>query len=197
MVNDEGIAAEQIVQAVWPGLDPDLLRSPQVQEHPIPGTAASCVWLVRAAQLDHPMQAYVGRWPDGAVRVLSDDPAAFQDLMNAVGVRLDHVHVALAYIREFVEVTRGASVIVREVATPQDLRWRPGSPAEEDRRAAFLSSHEIEGPVAERTVDGFRVELTLVVDQRIQRNVFDVSPNGRISASYQVIADDLPLPIAR
>jgi hypothetical protein len=197
MANDDGIAAEAVAQAVWPGLGTQLLRAAQVEEHPVPGTDASCVWLVRAVQLDHPMQAYVGRWPNGQVRLLTDDPEAWMDLIDAVGVSLDDAHVALAYVREFVEVTRGASVLVREVSGPEDLPWRPGSPAEEARRTAFLSNHDIEGPVAEQTAEGFHVELTLVVDQRIQRNMFDVGLDGRITASFRVIATDLPLPIAR
>jgi len=41
------------------------------------------------------------------------------------------------------------------------------------------------------------IELTLVVKQRIQRNLFDVTPDGRITASFQVVAEDLPLPIVR
>jgi len=39
--------------------------------------------------------------------------------------------------------------------------------------------------------------LTLVVDQRIQRNSFEVSRDGRLSATFQVLAEDLPLPIIR
>ena len=38
--------------------------------------------------------------------------------------------------------------------------------------------------------------MTLVVDNRLQRNEFDVSHDGTISASYQVLADGLPFPIA-
>lgn len=38
--------------------------------------------------------------------------------------------------------------------------------------------------------------MTLVVDNRLQRNEFDVSRDGTISASYQVLADGLPFPIA-
>jgi hypothetical protein len=53
-------------------------------------------------------------------------------------------------------------------------------------------------PVAARTTDGFHVELTLVVDQRLQRNEFDVDPDGRIThTSFRVLAERLPLPIAR
>lgn len=52
-------------------------------------------------------------------------------------------------------------------------------------------------PVAEGVESGFHIELTLVVEQRIQRNMFDVTRDGRITASFQVIAEDLPLPIVR
>lgn len=44
---------------------------------------------------------------------------------------------------------------------------------------------------------GFHIEVTLVVQQRVQRNMFDVTADGTISASFRVIADELPLPMAR
>lgn len=198
MVHDGGIAVQEVARAVGPGLGSEVIRgSAQVQQHAVPGTDSPCVWVVRGANLDHPLQAFVGRWPDGTVRVLSDDPAAWMELMDAVGVRLDDELSALAYVRAFVEVTRGPSVIVHEVAGPDDLRWRPGSPAEERRREAYLASETFPAAVAERVGDGFHVELTLVVDQRVQRNFFEVRPDGQVTASYRVLADDLPLPIAR
>jgi hypothetical protein len=143
------------------------------------------------------LQAYVGRWPDGEVRVLSDDQGAWAELIDAVGVQITDPATALAYVRQFLEVTRGPSVIVRELAGLEDLHWRPGSVAEEERRAAFESGARIEGPAAEVAVDGFHVEVTLVVDQRVQRNLFDVTADGLINASFRVLAEELPLPITR
>ena len=64
-------------------------------------------------------------------------------------------------------------------------------------RARFVSGPPIEAPIVKPSNGGCRVELTLVVDQRVQRNVFDVGRDGSIEAGYRVLADDLPLPIAR
>jgi hypothetical protein len=88
-------------------------------------------------------------------------------------------------------------VIVREVRDAADLRWRPGSSSEEANRARFEAGPPIEGPIVEPSDGGLHVELTLVVDQRLQRNVFDVGRDGSIHTGHRVLADDLPLPIAR
>ena len=192
------IALESVAEAVGPGLGAHVLNGDaELLPTRVPGVADTVVWLVRDEHLDHPLQAYVGRWPAGEVRVLSDDQAAWAALMAAAGVQITDPATALDYVRQFLEVTRGTSVIVHEVAGPDDLHWRPGSVAEEESRSAFLAGGEIEGPVADVAAGGFHVEVTLVVDQRVQRNLFDVTADGLIAASFRVIADELPLPIAR
>jgi hypothetical protein len=143
------------------------------------------------------MQAYVGVWPDGAVRLLSDDQPAFFDLVAATGAVIGDPSTALDYVRAFLELTRGPQVIVREVKDVADLRWRPGSVAEEANRARLEAGPPFEPPVVEPADGGYHVELTLVVDQRVQRNVFAVGHDGSIRSGYRVLADDLPLPIAR
>ncbi len=193
-----GIDPDAIAAAVGPGLG-DGVRSGAAELRPVdvPGVDGPVVWLVRDEQLAHPLQAYVGRWPSGEVRVLSDDQDAWAELMRAAGAQLDGAESALGYVRQFLEITRGPAVTVRELSDPQSLPWRPGSPDEERRRAEFLASGPIDGPVAETTGEGFHVELTLMVGQRVQRNLFDVGRDGTINASFRVLADDLPLPIVR
>jgi hypothetical protein len=89
-------------------------------------------------------------------------------------------------------------VIVRPVTSLADLRWRPGSDEEETAKAALLADPPSWRTLAERTSEGFHVELTLVVDQRLQRNRFDLTTDGRIiSTSFEVLAEHLPLPMAR
>jgi hypothetical protein len=154
-------------------------------------------WLVRDDGADHPMQCHVGVWPDGAVRLLSDDQPAFFDLVAATGADIGDPSTAIGYVRAFLEITRGPAVIVRELGDAADLRWRPGSQAEEANRARFEADPPIEPSVVEPSDGGFHVELTLVVDQSVQRNVFDVGRDGSIRAGYRVLADGLPLPIAR
>ena len=164
----------------------------------VPGIKGRVVWRVRGESGPHPWQVYVGVWPDGSMRVLTADQDAWEDLVAATGARLaDETH-ARSYVETFLEVTRGAMVIVRSVSSLDDLRWRPGSAEEEKARAALLADPPSTAPVVARTADGFHVELTLVVDQRLQRNLFDVTRTGEITkSSFQVLAERLPLPIAR
>jgi hypothetical protein len=190
--------ASGVADAVGAGLGPAVLAGTAIlQPVPIPGVGEDVAWLIRDDDADHPMQAHVGVWPDGSVRLLSDDQAAFFDLVAAAGADIGDPATALGYVRAFLEVTKGPAVIVREVGEPADLRWRPGSPNEQANRARFEAERLIEPPVAEPSDGGFRVELTLVVDQRVQRNMFDVGRDGSIQSTYRVLADDLPLPIAR
>jgi hypothetical protein len=164
----------------------------------IPGIEPTVVWRVRDESGAHPWQRYVGVWPDGAVRILTADQGAWDDLVAATGADLGDEGEARAYVETYLEVTRGAMVIVRPIASLDELRWRPGSDDEEAAKGALLADPPAVAPVAARTTDGFHVELTLVVDQRLQRNEFDVDPDGRIThTSFRVLAERLPLPIAR
>jgi hypothetical protein len=162
------------------------------------GVDTTIVWRVRDELADHPWQAYVGRWPDGQVRMLTADQEAWAQLVQAVGAHLTDAEQAREYVEAFLEVTRGAMVLVQPVTSLDDLRWRPGSDSEEAAKAALLASPPDLAPVATRSGDGFHVELALVVDQRLQRNSFDVSTSGDITnASFDVLADGLPLPFIR
>ena len=182
--------AQTVAGVVGPGMGPAVLAgTATLRAIPIPGVGDD--------DADHPAQAHVGAWPDGTVRMLSDDQPAFFDLVAAAGADVRDPETALGYVRAFLEVTRGPMVIVREVGDAAELRWRPGSEAEEASRAAFEAGPPLEPAVAEASGDGFHVELTLVVDQRVQRNTFDVGRDGSIRSSYRVLARDLPLPIAR
>ena len=118
--------------------------------------------------------------------------------MAATGAQLTDAAEARAYIETFLEVTRGSMVIVEPVTSLADLHWRPGSDNEERAKAALIANPPPMEPVAERTDGGFHVELTLVVDQRLQRNEFDLTGTGEIRrSSFRILAERLPLPIAR
>jgi hypothetical protein len=164
----------------------------------VPGIETTVVWRVRGESGPHPWQVYVGAWPDGSVRVLTADQDAWGELVAATGARLEDEAQARSFVETFLEVTRGALVIVRPVGSLDDLRWRPGSDEEDDAKAALLADPPAMAPSVDPTPDGFRVELTLVVDQRLQRNVIDVTRAGEIAkTSFRVLAEHLPLPIAR
>jgi hypothetical protein len=164
----------------------------------VPGTEATVVWRVRSESGSHPWQVYVGVWPGGSVRVLTADQDAWADLVAATGVRLETGTQARAYVETYLEVTRGAMVSVEPISSLDDLRWRPGSDSEEAARVALLADPPSIEPEAAATTDGFHVELTLVVDQRLQRNRFDLTNAGEvIGSSYDILAEDLPLPIVR
>ncbi len=164
----------------------------------VPGIEAAVVWRVLGESGSHPWQVYVGTWPDRSARVLTADQGAWADLVAATGARLDDEGQARSFVEAFLEVTRGALVIVRPVTSLDDLHWRPGSAAEEAAKAALLGSPPAMAPLLAATTDGFHVELTLVVDQHLQRNEFDVTRTGEITrTSFQVLAEHLPLPIAR
>ncbi|MFN8197293.1 MAG: hypothetical protein U0R72_03050, partial [Nakamurella multipartita] len=134
-----GLPLDALAAAVGPGLGEAVQSgSATIEPTPVPGLPGTVVWLVRDDSLDHPLQAYVGHWPDGQVRVLSDDQDAWADLVREVGAHIDTVATALGYVRAFLECTRGAGVPVREITAADELPWRPGSPEEERRRAEFL-----------------------------------------------------------
>ncbi len=164
----------------------------------VPGIRGTVVWQARDETGSHPWQVYVGVWPDGSVRVLSADQEAWAELVKATGAHLDDEPEARAYVTTYLEVTRGTQVIVQPVSSLDELRWRPGSEAEEAARAALLADPPDLASSVTATADGFHVELALVVDQRLQRNLFDVTPSGEITrTSFRVLAEHLPLPIAR
>ena len=164
----------------------------------VPGIEAGSVWRVRDEMADHPWQVYLGRWPDGRMQVLTADQDAWADLIRATGARISSADEAREYVKAYLEVTRGAMVIVQPVTSLDDLYWRPGSDSEEAAKSALLASPPDLTPVATRSDHGFHIELALVVDQRLQRNSFDVSSSGEITrASYEVLAEGLPLPFAR
>jgi hypothetical protein len=162
----------------------------------VPGMSDGAVWAVTDEPGGHPIRLYIGQFPDESARVLTADQSAWDDLVAAVGVHLHSPEQARAYVESYLEITRGAMVIVRAVTSLDQLPWRPGSDGEEAAKTALLASPPLLTATAASAGDGFHVELTLVVDQRLQRNTFDVSPGGSIQSSYRVLAEGLPLPIA-
>ncbi len=175
-------------------LDGDAKLSPVA----VPGVAPTVVWRVRGESGPHPWQRYVGAWPDGSVRVLTADQPAWASLIAAVGIHLADEGQARAYVDAYLEITRGAMVIVQPVDALDGLPWRPGSDQEEAARTDLLENPPEVAPRATRTKDGFHVERTLVVDRRLQRNTFDLTPAGEVTnATFEVLAEGLPLPIAR
>jgi hypothetical protein len=169
-----------------------------VSSYPIPGLPDDAVWRVLITDMDHSQQTYVGLWADGTGRELVDDQPAFFELVRSRGgAQLPDEGTALGYVLAFLEVTRGPSVLVRPIHASTDIPWRPGTADEEARRAALLANSPIRPPTAEPTNDGFRLEVWLVVDQRIQLNSFDVARDGTLAAEFRVVATDLPLPIVR
>lgn len=164
----------------------------------VAGIEGTVVWRVRGESGPHPWQVYVGAWPDGSMRVLTGDEDAWADLVAVTGARLTTAAQARSHVETFLDVTRGAMVIVQPVTSLDDLRWRPGSPEEEDAKAALLADPPPTAPLLDSSADGFHVELTLVVDQRLQRNLFDLTSAGEITrTSFRVLAEHLPVPIAR
>lgn len=164
----------------------------------VAGIEGTVVWRVRDESGPHPSQVYVGAWPDGTMRVLTADQDAWADLVSATGALLTSAAQARSHVETYLEVTRGAMVIVLPVISLDELRWRPGSPDEEAAKAALLADPPSTAPVVDSTADGFHVELMLVVDQRLQRNVFDLTSAGEMTqSSFRVLAEHLPLPIAR
>lgn len=164
----------------------------------VPGVAATVVWRVLGESGPHPWQLHVGVWPDGGVRVLTADQPAWASLVSATGAHIDDPAQALAYVDAYLEITRGAMVLVQPVGSLGDIPWRPGSEDEEAARAALLASPPDVAPRVARTTDGFHVERTLVVDRRLQRNEFELTTEGEVTgASFRVLAAGLPLPIAR
>ncbi|MCY7419518.1 MAG: hypothetical protein LH650_13720 [Chloroflexi bacterium] len=170
----------------------------EVEPVAVAGITETVVWRVRGESGPHPWQVYVGAWPDGSVRVLTGDQDAWTDLVGSAGAHLTSATAAGKFVETYLEVTRGAMVIVRPVTSLDDLAWRPGSAEEESAKAALLAAPPSISPVLESSDDGFHVELTLVVDQRLQRNDFNLTSAGEIShTSFRVLAEHLPLPIAR
>jgi hypothetical protein len=197
-VSGTGVDSTAIAIAVGEPLASAVLDDEaRIEAVDVPGMRESSVWSVTDELGDHPMRLYVGRWPDGSVRLLTADQEAWADLARAVGVHLGNADEARAYVEAFLEVTRGTMVLVEPVTTLDDLRWRPGSDGEEAAKDALLADPPPLSTVAEVDGDGFHVELTLVVNQRLQRNSFEVSTNGDIDSSYRVLAEGLPLPIIR
>jgi hypothetical protein len=163
----------------------------------VPGLVDGAVWQVVDDVGEHPIRVYVGAWPDGRVRVLSGDQDAWAELAAATRARVSSTKVAVGYIDAYLEATRGTMVRVQPIGGVADIEWRPGSADEEAAKAALLADPPDLATVAQATPGGFHVERALVVDQRVQRNEFDVSHHGAITASYEVLAEALPLPIIR
>lgn len=168
----------------------------EVVEASVAGAARPFLWHVNAHALEHPMGLSVVGDPEGGLAVANDDQAAFVEAAAAAGLRLRSEADALGYVRTFLEATRGPSVLVSVVDDAAGIAWRPGTDAEESRRAAVLAGGEVRPPSVTATADGYRVEVVLVVQQRLQATTLDVTPDGAVQASFRVIADELPLPIA-
>ncbi|MGD9932244.1 MAG: hypothetical protein AB7T37_00860 [Dehalococcoidia bacterium] len=190
---------QAIAIAVGPPFDDRILDGEaEISAVTVPGIDGTVVWRVIDNEGPHPWQSYVGVWPDGLARVLSANQDAWSDLVAKCGASITDAATAKSYTETFLEVTRAAMVIVRSIASLDDIRWRPGSDAEEAAKSDLLRENPGIRSRAERRGSGFHVELTLVVDQRLQRNTFHVGKRGELTGmTFEVIAERLPLPVAR
>lgn len=163
---------------------------------PVPGLSEGSVWLVRVPANPHMPQVVVGRGPGERLRVLTGRPAAFHDLAADLQVAIADPATALGFVRGFLAATRDHDVLLQVPERPDDIAWRPGSPEEEERRAAFLAGTDLT-PSAEPAGDGFHVALVVLRDQHARRSTFRVGADGALHVDDDVLVDGLPLPILR
>ena len=112
----------------------------------VPGIRGTVVWQAKDETGSHPWQVYVGSGRTARYGCSARTRAHGQIWCRLVGAQLDDETDARAYIETYLEVTRGAQVIVQPVAALADLHWRPGSEAEGAARAALLADPPISRP---------------------------------------------------
>jgi len=167
-----------------------------VEPLPVPGLPEGTVSLVHVPSNPHMPQIAVGRGPGAGLRVLTGRPAAFSDLVADVPVAIPDPATAIGFVRGFLAATRDADVLLQVPERADQIAWRPGSPEEEERRAAFLSSTDLTAR-AEAAGDGFDVALVVLRDQHARRSTFHVGGDGIVAVDDDVLVDGLPLPILR
>lgn len=193
-------AAAAAVESEYPRYA-GLLRddSTSIAKREAPMLRDGVIYRVEHAGPHHPVLFFLGVTP-GGTEVLTNDLEAFERFAKASGVSLETEKDVLDYVLAFLEVTRDTSTLVYRIDSVDQIRFRPTS-TDEERRAQdeFVEENRnvIAAPAVSSMGDSSRVEFFVVSGPRVQRNTFDVSPDGTIEPSFEVIAEDLPLTIGR
>jgi hypothetical protein len=134
-----------------------------------------------------------------AVLLLSGDPAAFNKMTKAGGVRVTNKATAMRLGRTFIRTTRPVQKFTYIVGHVDQIRFRPNlSGAEARRRDRLVKRYArvVAPPKAVADGEGFEVTAHVVVlsDNVLQRRTLEAAADGRVRQRAKTLAREVPLP---
>lgn len=132
-------------------------------------------------------------------RLVSGDPAAFNEVIAAAGVQITDAAAAAQLGRVFLETTRPQAKFTYVVGSVKQIRFRPNlEGADARRRDQIVRRYApvIAPPSATRKGAGFQVTAYVVVldDNVLERRTLQVGRDGQVRQSATALARDIPVP---
>jgi hypothetical protein len=145
---------------------------------------------------DHPVLFYVGFDGERAL-LLTDRPAAFNDMTAADGTRVDDTATAEHVARVYLHTTRPTNALTYVVDNVDQIMFRPGLSAEEAQwRDKIVQRYGpvVRPPAASQHGDAFTVTAYVVQEETLQERTVTVSGSGGVDEQSHTLEDRLPTP---
>jgi hypothetical protein len=146
-------------------------------------------------RLSNPVTFYMAVG-DSQARLLTENPAGFNQATAAAGTRLDDNKTAAELARIYLETTRTLIKRSYVIDRADSIRFLPEPSKEEKRRRNQIVKeyrNVIRPPQVTRS-EIFTVTAYVVRDRELQRRTLNISRSGMVLESTQVLATDLPVP---
>jgi hypothetical protein len=148
----------------------------------------------------HPRRVVVALSETGEAVVLSGQPDAFSTMVQKVGVTVSSADVAAQVATVYLDSTRTFTTLAYRVDDVEDISWRPGlTAAEQKTRDAIVSTYgdKIAPAKAERASSGWTVESWMVSGAELVRHETTIAADGALTDRTETVVSDLPVPASR
>ncbi|MCL2091922.1 MAG: hypothetical protein FWH11_12130 [Micrococcales bacterium] len=180
------------------GADAELVEMKSTSLTPV-GAAWLSGWQVidvEAHWENDPVRFYAALSDDGTAVVLSGSPDAFAEMARNAQVVIDDTATAVEVGSLYLDVTRDFYRYSYRIDTMSDIKW-PKLTSTETQRVAELDAQYgeiVQPPTAEPSDTGWSVLAWMIHDRTLVRHDLNITADGYVQDSQEVVATNLPLP---
>lgn len=148
----------------------------------------------------HPRRVVAALSQAGDAVVLTGQPDAFSTMLQQAAVSVSSAGVAAQVATVYLDSTRTFTTLAYRVDSVEDIMWRPGlSATEQKTRDSIVSTYDgkIAPAKAEQSSSGWTVESWMVSGFDLVRHQTTITTDGAVTDKTETVVSDLPVPASR